>query len=242
MSAGTAARVLLVEDDPALAEMFALLPRLAGHQVNIARDGDEAVKMTIAEVPDLVLLDVRLPHRTGLEVLEHVRQMGYTGTVWMLTNYTQGEMIAQALAGGASRWLVKSNTSPKMVTDLIQEWAASKLGGDTPPSPDPTEAGFPTLVADDSATYVAINPAAATLLEARPTEVVGRKIWDFTPRVQLAVAEELWQRFVKGGSDSGPYVVVTKNGKVVPVRYRAVANVSDGLHVSVLTPEESRLP
>ena len=235
------ARILLVEDDQSLAEMFALLPRLAGHEVTIARDGDEALEIAEEAAPDLLLLDVRLPRRSGLDVLEALRGRGFTGAAWMLTSYSQQLMIARALAAGASRWLVKSSITPREMTAHINEWAVANLSD--PREPEAVRdarnrANAPILVADDRATYVALNPAAARLLEANPSEVVGRQVWDFTPGAHVPFAEELWRRFVSEGAASGPYLVTTRTGRQVRVHYEAFANVSRGLHVSVLEPEE----
>ena len=237
------ARVLIVEDDAALAEMFALLPRRSGHEVLIARDGDQALALAFSEQPDLILLDVRMPRQSGLEVLEQLRGLGYTGTAWILSSYSQRQMIARGLAAGATRWLVKSSVTPRELTVLINEWTAANLirarSADRP-ADSRNRTGIPILVADNSATYVAVNSAAAALLEATLSEVIGRKVWDFTPHPHVPLAEELWQRFVRRGSDSGPFLVVTSKGREIRVHYEAFANVSTGLHVSVLEPEGAR--
>lgn len=66
-------RVLIVEDDPALIELLRLLLERMGLQVEIARDGLEALDHLNASKPDLVLLDVHLPKLEGLDVLWEMR-------------------------------------------------------------------------------------------------------------------------------------------------------------------------
>jgi len=66
-------RILIVEDDDAIATGLALNLKLAGHATSIARDGEEALRQTAAEDFGLVLLDINLPKKNGLEVLSTLR-------------------------------------------------------------------------------------------------------------------------------------------------------------------------
>jgi two-component system alkaline phosphatase synthesis response regulator PhoP len=65
--------ILIVEDDDAIATGLALNLKLAGHRTAIARDGDDAIAQALATELDLILLDINLPKRNGLEVLAAVR-------------------------------------------------------------------------------------------------------------------------------------------------------------------------
>ena len=67
------ARILIVEDDDAIATGLALNLKLAGRQTAIARDGDEALRLATDEDFALILLDINLPKRNGLEVLSALR-------------------------------------------------------------------------------------------------------------------------------------------------------------------------
>jgi DNA-binding response OmpR family regulator len=66
-------RILIVEDDEAIATGLALNLKLAGRTTSIARDGDDAVRQALGEDFALILLDINLPKRNGLEVLAAVR-------------------------------------------------------------------------------------------------------------------------------------------------------------------------
>src|SRR4051812_8101615 len=66
-------KILIVEDDDAIATGLALNLKLAGRATLIARDGDEALARALAEDFGLVLLDINLPKRNGLEVLAAIR-------------------------------------------------------------------------------------------------------------------------------------------------------------------------
>jgi len=69
-----ALRVLVVEDEPDTAESMALLLRLYGHEVEAARDGEEAVVAAWANPPDVVLLDLGLPKVDGWHVARRLRE------------------------------------------------------------------------------------------------------------------------------------------------------------------------
>src|SRR5689334_5962027 len=66
--------ILIVEDDDAIATGLSLNLKLAGHQTTVSRDGDDALT-TVEDRPfDLILLDINLPKRNGLEVLQALRE------------------------------------------------------------------------------------------------------------------------------------------------------------------------
>ncbi|HEY5948461.1 MAG TPA: response regulator, partial [Kofleriaceae bacterium] len=66
-------RILIVEDDEAIATGLALNLKLAGRGTSIARDGDDAIRQATNEDFALILLDINLPKRNGLEVLSTLR-------------------------------------------------------------------------------------------------------------------------------------------------------------------------
>jgi DNA-binding response OmpR family regulator len=70
---GAGRDILVVEDDEAIAAGLSLNLKLAGHQTTAARDGDEALQRVQAKDFDLILLDINLPRRNGLEVLQALR-------------------------------------------------------------------------------------------------------------------------------------------------------------------------
>ena len=78
-------RVLIVEDDRAIALGLRLNLRKDGHEVEIAHDGEEGLKMALEPGVELVVLDVMLPGRNGFEVLKELRRRGGTASVLMLT-------------------------------------------------------------------------------------------------------------------------------------------------------------
>ncbi len=67
-------KIIIVEDEPDTAEMFAEMMRLSGHQVLKSYGGTPAIALISHEVPDVVVLDVMMPDLSGLEVLRYIRR------------------------------------------------------------------------------------------------------------------------------------------------------------------------
>ena len=66
-------RVLVVEDEPNIVDSLSFLMKQAGFAVQVARDGDTALRVLESQVPDLILLDVMLPRRDGFDVCRAIR-------------------------------------------------------------------------------------------------------------------------------------------------------------------------
>jgi DNA-binding response OmpR family regulator len=78
-------RILVIEDDRAIALGVRLNLRKEGHEVNLAQDSDEGLRLALDPAIDLVVLDVMLPGRNGYELLKELRKAGSTASVLMLT-------------------------------------------------------------------------------------------------------------------------------------------------------------
>jgi DNA-binding response OmpR family regulator len=120
-------RVLLVEDDPAVAHMYKLKLELDGYAVAVATDGVQAVEMAMGSPPDIIFLDIRLPKMDGMSVLEALRKDERTHgvPVVILSNYSERELVDRGLRLGALEYLVKSQTTPARVAGGVASWIAS---------------------------------------------------------------------------------------------------------------------
>ena len=105
----TAPRLLLVEDDPALAELLEFRFRTEGYDVRVTPDGDEALVMASEEVPDLVLLDWMIEGTSGIEVCRRLRRDKATAHVpiVMLTARGEEEDRIRGLETGADDYVTK---------------------------------------------------------------------------------------------------------------------------------------
>lgn len=117
-------KVLFVEDDPSVAQMYKLKLELDGYQVTVATDGEQALQFATANPPDIVFLDIRLPKMDGLAVLEQLRQTESTNQVpvVILSNYSERELIERGLKLGALEYLIKSQTTPAKLAGGVESW------------------------------------------------------------------------------------------------------------------------
>ena len=119
------AKLLLVEDDPAIADVYAFPLRLAGYDVTIAPDGEAALEALQSDPPAMMLLDIRLPKLDGLQVLERLRAAGNALPVVVLSNHMDGDTIRRAYALGALEYLIKSQVTPSALRSRLPELLAS---------------------------------------------------------------------------------------------------------------------
>ena len=115
--------ILFIEDEPILQKALGSTLSAAGYKILQAFDGDAGLLMAKKEKPDLVLLDLVLPRKHGLEVLKELKEDQKTLSipVIVLTNLEGTEDVMQALELGAKTYLVKANYSIKDVLEKIRE-------------------------------------------------------------------------------------------------------------------------
>jgi DNA-binding response OmpR family regulator len=117
-------RVLFVEDDAAVAEMYRLKLELDGYTVTIAPDGEEGLKMAKDSPPDILFLDIRLPKMDGFSVLESLRADDTLKhiPVIILSNYGEAELVERGLKLGALDYLIKAETTPSVLSRGVGKW------------------------------------------------------------------------------------------------------------------------
>jgi DNA-binding response OmpR family regulator len=121
------ARVLLVEDDRSVAQMYKLKLELDGYHVDVATDGEMALEMAGRDRPDIIFLDIRLPKLDGFGVLEALRSNAKTKKtrVVILSNYSRREMGDRVAKLGVLDHLIKSETTPAKLTAGLDRWLSS---------------------------------------------------------------------------------------------------------------------
>ena len=114
--------ILLVEDDRAMADMYATALRRDGHTVHVAGDGWCGLRKAQQHVPDLLLLDVHLPGLDGLSVLSLLRQQRDTWSppAIMLSNETSPAVLRRSVELGAVAHLVKCETTPAELCSVVR--------------------------------------------------------------------------------------------------------------------------
>jgi DNA-binding response OmpR family regulator len=119
-------RILIADDEPNIVISLEYLMRREGYTVTVARDGVEALSAILQERPDLVILDVMMPGKTGFEVCQEVRaheQVGDT-RILMLTAKGRDTDVAKGLALGADAYLTKP-FSTKELAERVRQMLAT---------------------------------------------------------------------------------------------------------------------
>jgi two-component system, NtrC family, response regulator AtoC len=101
------ARVLVVDDEPDVLDLLDEFLTGKGYEVSTAQGGSEALRKAKAERPHAILLDIRMPDMSGLEVLRRVRAADREVGVIMITAVNEEETGREALKLGAFDYLVK---------------------------------------------------------------------------------------------------------------------------------------
>jgi len=115
-------KILLVEDDPFLSSLLKNRLQKENLEVAYAMNGEEAVDFLKNMIPDLILLDIILPKKSGFEVMEEIRNnpqvQGKDVPVIIISNLGQPEDIARGQDLGAIEYFVKAKTS---IDELVEK-------------------------------------------------------------------------------------------------------------------------
>ena len=125
--------VLLIEDDPAIAEMYRVQLEYDGYRVTVATTGELGYTSMVTSQPDIVLLDLLLPDRSGLEIMADIKeQLPNHPPVVILSNYGEPAMMDRGFSLGALEYLVKSRVTPASVSQSIRGWIEQARRGSEP--------------------------------------------------------------------------------------------------------------
>ncbi len=115
------AKILLVDDDNALRELYAVELSSKHYTVIEAPDGEQGLAKVKAEKPDLVLLDIMMPKLDGVATLTRLKQDPETKSipVVMLTNFGQENLVQQAFSSGATDYLLKYKVTPAEMAEKV---------------------------------------------------------------------------------------------------------------------------
>lgn len=113
-------KILLIEDDPLLIDIYSTKLQESGFEVTVVEHGEKALALMGEERPDLVLLDIVLPHTDGWEILRQIQASEALKTipVVILSNLGQKEEIEKGLNLGAVKYLIKAHYTP---SEIVQE-------------------------------------------------------------------------------------------------------------------------
>ncbi len=121
------AKVLLVDDDASLRQLYKVELANRGHQVLEAGDGEEGLTMALSDKPNLILLDIMMPKLDGVATLGKLKEDLATKDVpvVMLTNFGQENLVKQAFGLGAVDYLLKYKVTPAEMADKVGQLLSS---------------------------------------------------------------------------------------------------------------------
>jgi len=115
-------KVFLVEDDLFLSDMYRTKFELAGYEMPHAEDGESALRMIKEAKPDVILLDIVLPKKSGFDLLKELKADAETKDipVVLLTNLSQKDDVDKGFALGATDYIIKAHFTPADVVSKIE--------------------------------------------------------------------------------------------------------------------------
>lgn len=116
------AKVLIVDDDMTLHEMYQERLKLEGYSIASAYDGEEALSKVESENPDVILLDIMMPKINGIDVMKKLRENEKTATIpiILLTALIQEINKIKDMMRDYDGYLIKSEIMPSQVIDAIK--------------------------------------------------------------------------------------------------------------------------
>ncbi len=120
-------RILVVDDEADIRESLETLLCLEGYTVELAQNGTEGLRRTESANYDLVLLDLMMPDRSGMEVLHDIRERDTETPVFMITAYGSVEVAVTALKNGANDYFSKPWDNEKLLIEIDRMIAHSRL-------------------------------------------------------------------------------------------------------------------
>jgi two-component system alkaline phosphatase synthesis response regulator PhoP len=116
------AKILIAEDEPDIRELVAFTLRFAGHEVVAGANGEEAVQLASQEMPDLILMDVRMPRMSGYEACKRIKSEPALQDVPVVFLSAKGQEaeIKLGLDAGAQEYVVKP-FAPAELVERVKE-------------------------------------------------------------------------------------------------------------------------
>lgn len=166
-------KVMLVEDDNNLREIYEARLAAEGYAIISAKDGEEALALAVKERPDLIISDVMMPKISGFDMLDILRSTPEVKNtkVIMMTALGQAEDRSRADKLGADRYLVKSQVTLEDVVKVAHEVLADDGGASTAPASAAPFTADPTAAAPvDITAAPSVTPTNVPVAEAPPEE------------------------------------------------------------------------
>src|SRR5262249_34723758 len=127
VSIQTRGRILVIDDESDIREALEALLMNAEYSVDLASNGTEGIRKLESATYDLALLDLMMPDRSGMEVLEEVRKRDRDTPIFMITAYGSVEAAVEAIKRGANDYFSKPWDNEKLIIEIDRMIAGRRL-------------------------------------------------------------------------------------------------------------------
>ena len=135
-------KILLIEDDKIISNIYSNKFRIEGFQIEVAEDGESGLERARESVPDLIVVDIMLPKMNGIEVIKQIRSRPETRLIPIVvfSNSYLSSLVQDAWKAGANHCLIKASCTPKQLIEVVHKALARENALPLPPDamgPDP---------------------------------------------------------------------------------------------------------
>ena len=186
------AKIMLVEDDTSLREIYSIRLVAEGYEVVSAGDGEEALAMAVQERPDLVLSDVMMPKISGFDMLDILRSTPEMKNikVIMMTALSSEDQRQRGENLGADKYLVKSQVGIEDVINAVHEVLGDKEATGPAPAEPVATPHMPPVEGAAPAGMPAENAAPAADMGSAPSAAPGMP-GEMPPMAQMQPADQM---------------------------------------------------
>lgn len=214
--------ILIVEDDPIIADLYQRKLTAERFVVELAGDGATAIESLKARRPDIVLLDLLLPQVNGIEVLKFVRSTPGLQTlpVVVFTNSYLGDLVQSAWKAGANKCLTKAICTPRQVVGVV---CATLTETATKPASSAEKPAEPAAPRTQPATSSA--PVAETGPDSTMEHEMRRQFVSSSPQLLAEVRQRL-QAVVKSEADAAYLRWLEERAQLLSEMYRTLHSLT----------------
>jgi DNA-binding response OmpR family regulator len=210
-------KIMLVEDDNNLREIYGERLMAEGYEIIAANDGEEALALAVKEKPDLIISDVMMPKISGFDMLDILRQTPETKNtkVIMMTALSQTEDKDRADRLGADKYLVKSQVTledvARVVHDMLYGENQDSSNQDNPTISEPTEISAEPPATNNNTETIEVPKPNSDINATLPATPIEDSTMPLTPVEDKSAADEATaaEEKIQTNSSEGSETVVT---------------------------------
>ena len=231
-------KILLVEDDQSLREIYGIRLVAEGYEIISAGDGEEALAAAVRERPDLVVSDVMMPKISGFDMLDILRSTPETKNikVIMMTALSSEDQRKRGESLGADRYLVKSQVGIEDVVNTVHEVLGDRTGT-VHPSVDPLADASPVVSAPPE--VVPTMPPAETIAN---TPVAQPATPDIDQIVNAQLGQFTGAPVTTPNPMADPTLATTSNPSTAPTQTSTQTQVAEQTQTVGQTPVAEQVP